>query len=861
MSVFKKVRELVIEKRIIKIAEFTKKVNDKKRQIEENEQSKAYYEKMKVEYETILSESEDLGEKIKSLIIIRDFLKYFSLIQNLIVLFESKQILVELGLEGIKDIKDIEKGRNNDDEVIDFYTKLKDWFLKINETIQKITSEKDNNEYEILFEEKINTPFEKYYVICKRFQEAYNDLLDFLKKFTKVDINKLGFKETIGKGIRELNRIAKASEKVDLSEEDVNILIVNDFILKFWLEVKKLFNNEFFEKSIKLVNDFIGIGNFAELQAQYGEEVFNIEFLEKEIERLRQKEKEKQGLNKDISSLEASIRDCNKTRQRLNKEIKEQEAKIVGLVTEKEKLEKATTFEELGYRGDSKTTARNKAVSDLKLDTKDYVIIPIPPNVNSISDVFKKDKQIKIEVGEDTFFTYYTLDEAVGRINNTSHLNESDSVLMIPIKKIQKEHVNKVKNGEISLNSEVLQLYGIIVFMPGKKRVDFEGYTVDVHYFNESETTIYEKISDFLDYNLNDDYIDEIRNHIVFGDYNSKAFETQEQTNKNEAIVKCLFENFGKRPINWKKIKVDEEPKIFSSDFQKRLNTAINPEKIDAALILGVYSKIEEFLNGEQANTSCLVDEFYGQLLTEYMKINPKAKADYIEEEYTRVTINGRKLSIKPPLPPKKDEVIKRYSRSDEDIAYKIMKLAQIVNRFSKLEDSQNSMLSDYSYELKKKLIKRVIELSKKNKDKIKVRRKFDEKKSAWAIYLEIPGYTEIGLHVLEMTKEFKDFVLNDENTEQIVIDPYDIKGSSPILSYGVNIELLKALKKLPPDKRIQCCLNTEEDTLVKLITRMGYSKFDYLSLTSKEKKKEYLRKMLSDEILKRLMEMQEEER
>ena len=321
---------------------------------------------------------------------------------------------------------------------------------------------------------------------------------------------------------------------------------------------------------------------------------------------------------------------------------------------------------------------------------------------------------------------------------------------MIPVKYLKEKHVNKSAAGVISLNSEVLNLPGIIVFSPEGRKIDFENYNIIE---KEDKSAVKKQISRFLGYNLTDNYVGEVQEHTVFKKYNPQLFRDKEKSLRTKAILDCLYENFKKRPVELKKIMIDGKIKINSSDYEDELKEIDKSQKIDVPVILGIYSEINAFLNSEDKMNSCSIDMFYGQLLTEYMKINPKAKADYIEEEYTRVTINGRELSIKPPLPPKKDEVIKRYSRSDEDIAYKTMKLAQIVNRFSKIEDN----LSKSSYELKQKLIKIVIDLSKEKERKITVRRKFDKIKSAWAVYLEIPGYTEIGLHVLDMTNEFKE--------------------------------------------------------------------------------------------------------
>ena len=843
MSVFEIAKKRKIEQKEKKIEELTKKMQNLQSILDENQDKIDENEKKKKEYESDSEKSENFQEKINSLSIMLNFFKNLSIIQNITNLLNTKQVFFDMYLSQ----KNLILIRGSErEEVIDLFVKLKILFIKINDTIRDISAEESINS-------EINIPNEKYFDIAQSFEKAIRNLIDFLKEFFNEKKTEVDIKKSINRVISEINGISRDSRKIALTEEDKQKMVVNGYILEFWQEAKKMFSYEILEKYITIVNDFTQLINLEDLTNIYGDRLFDIKFLEEETERLEQKKREKEDLEASIRGLEGSIRKSYKDRNSIKQEMGKLSKELEIHIKEKERFEKATTFEELGYKGDKKTTARQKAIKELKIDIKDYIIIPIQPNINKITDVFRKEKQIKVQVGNDTFFTYYVMDEADGRINNVEHLNEDDAALMIPVKYLKEKHVNKSAAGVISLNSEVLNLPGIIVFSPEGRKIDFENYNIIE---KEDKSAVKKQISRFLGYNLTDNYVGEVQEHTVFKKYNPQLFIDKEKDSRNDAILECLYENFKKRPVELKKIMIDGKIKINSSDYEDELKKIDKSQKIDVPVILGIYSEINAFLNSEDKMNSCSIDMFYGQLLTEYMKINPKAKADYIEEEYTRVTINGRELSIKPPLPPKKDEVVKRYSRSDEDIAYKIMKLAQIVNRFSKIEDN----LSKSSYELKHKLIKIVIDLSKKKERKIIVRRKFDKIKSAWAVYLEIPGYAEIGLHVLDMTNEFKELFL--KNTELISLEKYDIKGFSPILSYGVNIELLKELKKLQLVDRVKCCLDMEEDTLVKLITRMGYSKFEYLNFTTEEEKKAYLEKVFSDDnIEKKLKDMQEEER
>ena len=53
----------------------------------------------------------------------------------------------------------------------------------------------------------------------------------------------------------------------------------------------------------------------------------------------------------------------------------------------------------------------------MAIDTKDYIVIPISKEINSIDTLFEEEKRLKVEVDGEEYFTSYVNDLATGRIN------------------------------------------------------------------------------------------------------------------------------------------------------------------------------------------------------------------------------------------------------------------------------------------------------------------------------------------------------------------------------------------------------------------------------------------------------------
>lgn len=265
-------------------------------------------------------------------------------------------------------------------------------------------------------------------------------------------------------------------------------------------------------------------------------------------------------------------------------------------------------------------------------------------------------------------------------------------------------------------------------------------------------------------------------------------------------------------------------------------------EDIDEEKLQQIVDRIEEFLV-EDGKAGWKVDNFYQELILEFMRVNKKAKSEYNEEEDTTISLKGKNISIKPVLPDKNKKIAKKYTRQNEDIAYKTMKLAQLVNRFAHM--TENEELKDDLFSLKSDLIESVLDFA-KNNPKINIKKRFDDDKMAMAVILEIPGYNMIALHVMKNRNEA---LLNKVNQLQESNDM--ILHTSTIMMPGVNREVLSTMKNMSIQERIQALVDLDANTFYKLAIRMGYNTD---SISSQKDRKSFIETMISDKKINELL-------
>ena len=74
----------------------------------------------------------------------------------------------------------------------------------------------------------------------------------------------------------------------------------------------------------------------------------------------------------------------------------------------------------------------------------------------------------------------------------------------------------------------------------------------------------------------------------------------------------------------------------------------------------------------------------------------------------------------------------------------------------------------------------------------------------------------------------------------------------------GINIELLKKLKEMPNNQRIQIISGLDLTVLYKLLIRMGYTTSDFNTL---EKRNKVINEICSDEKIEALIEMEKDDK
>ena len=513
-----------------------------------------------------------------------------------------------------------------------------------------------------------------------------------------------------------------------------------------------------------------------------------------------------------------------------SKRITELEQKKTTILNQMDKIEEAKSLRELGYK--NKEDAKKK----LEIETKDYIVIPVLENFSSISELFSEEKQLKIEVDGKIFYTSYLNKVAYGRINSMEKNEKADLVLLIPINNIRKEYIDNIKSGNIGVYSSVMEIPNIIAFKCTDREFDFAGNNVEIMVVND----IYNSVKDYLGDDFVIDYKKEMENYEFLAKIPN--ISQNEKKLKRESVQKGLVENISSQVTKNEIVLVNGKPYYLNANDETDMKDLNKNKDIDEEKLKMISESIEDCLI-EGVYSGAKIDSFYSDLLSEYMKVNIKARAEYIDEENTTVIIQGKKYSIKPILPAKKEEITSRYSRKSEDIAYKMMKLANLVNKFAH-ESDNNKELQSTLFQTKRDLIEEVIDLSKINPN-IKVKQLFDEKKMARSVILEIPGYNMIALHIINTNSSLMRKANSLDYRESEVVN------TSTIQYPGVNIELLRTMKRMNSEERTKLLLNLDNKTFYKLMIRMGYN---YDIINSENERKRFIEDTVSDDKIDELI-------
>ena len=516
--------------------------------------------------------------------------------------------------------------------------------------------------------------------------------------------------------------------------------------------------------------------------------------------------------------------------------LRELDAKKSDIRARSKRVRNAKSLKELGYKN------KEDAARKLGIETKDYIIVPIPSTISNFDKLFADEKRLKVEVDGQTFFASYINDVATGRINTVSEEKDVNSALMIPIKSLKKEDIDAIKSGKVCVNKSVLLRDDVFLFMPEGGQFDVGDTGVKTQGYS------YGKLATQIEKFLGDDFTleqDETENYDIFKGI--KNISTKEKRLRKDSVIKCLSESLRRNIVSTDEIRVNGKTFFISKDDEKDI---MQSEKkilpLDESLLMSVTEDIENYLI-EDGNNRLKVDLMYKKLLEEYMRVNKKVKAEYYEEEDATVSINDRKISIKPILPAKDETIARRYSRSKEDIVYKTMKLAALVNRFAHLTENQE--LQDMLFEAKLDLIENAIDMSKGNPN-VTIRKNFDSNKMALSVVAEIPGYNMIALHTINKS--------NSLTRKANSLEEYtgEILQTTTLQIPGVNKELLSEMRKLPEEERAKFLLGLDSTVFSKFAMRMGYTSEQ---IKTEEDKKKFIKKMTSDRKIDELLKESEE--
>ncbi len=673
--------------------------------------------------------------------------------------------------------------------------------------------------------------FKKYRRIIKDFKEYYNsfivldadtpDVLD-KNKCTKIymDINRL---------------LALKKNGVELDEQDEIYLEIMQPV-ELWGEVLRYYDN------IESIRNIIycfekKIDEFGQMYKD-NPDLFEKDKLKKILEENGQMIVELKGMKKAETRIDSELSKRKQKANTIKTQIQDYKTRKNKLAENIKKIKEAKSFKDLGYK--NKEDAANK----LLLDTKEYIVIPIYSGTKNISELFNDEKDLNISIDNTEFRTSYSNKVAFGKINSIQNEDNIIGTLMVPIKYLEREDIDSVRTGKIGLSFSVVNLPELRLFLKRDSGFTFENDgNIDVEIFNKG--SIYEHTKKFL----GEDFVadeSEIENYDLFR--NKPNISSNEKRLRREAVKTSIFENTN-RDISQKDIiYVNGKPYFLILNREDEIDLQSMPKKqiIDEEKLMDISARIEDYLYKDGRN-SLPIDRLYGELLKEYFRINKKARADYINEQDTRIKFKGEEYSIKPVLPVKIDDVAKRYTRPNEDIAYKVMKLANLVNTFAHL--TENDDLQEILFELKSDLIEKAIDLSKNNPN-INIRRNFDENKMAASVIMEIPGYNMIALHI--MNKKMS--LISKSN--QLDKNNLDVVGTSTIMYPGVNKKLLTEMKKMNSEERMKFLLNLDNHVFYKLIIRMGYYN---LNISTNEEKKEFIKSIISNEKIDELLKQYNE--
>lgn len=675
---------------------------------------------------------------------------------------------------------------------------------------------------------KVKKPFNQYRRTIEDFKSCYGS-------FLLVDIDGPTVVDRIicTRLLTNINMLLGMQKRgIDLDPRDEEYLYYMQ-PHELWREISKYYSTT--SELFSVIQNFEK--NLARYEKLYKEqpELFDVKNLERIFEENDQLVVDFRSKNRAALSKNNEVARKKQQEKEIRAQLRTLEEKKKALIEKDKKIKSAGSLRELGYKN------KEDAARKLSIDTKDYIVIPIPNGVQEISQIFNEEKELRVGIDGKVFFTTYSNDVATGKINTIEDVKNVDAVLMVPISELRKEDIDNIKSGRVSVNKSVLQIENLLVMMPEGRSLSLEPSRAEIKKY--SYGTIAKQLKEFL----GDDYVikgEAPENYDVFKGIPNVS--TKEKSLKKEAVKRCILENIKRDVLSTDTIYVNGKTFFINKDDEKEIMQGSKLQSLNEGELFKIVDEIEEYLIDDGKST-VKIDMIYKKLLMEYMRVNRKAKAEYYDEDNTTVTVAGKQMSVKPTLPSKDEKIARRYSRTREDVVYKTMKLAALVNKFAHL--AENEELQNALFDVKLDLIENAIDLSKDNPN-INLKRKFDESKMAMSVVLEIPGYNMIALHAMNKGNSLSYKANRLEETQAEVLQ------SSTILIPGVNKELLMAMRNMKEEERCQFLVDMEPTVFYKLALRMGYTTD---KVSSEDSRKKFIKKMTSDKKIEELLEDYEE--
>ncbi len=577
------------------------------------------------------------------------------------------------------------------------------------------------------------------------------------KEKVRIEINKISKKMMVTTGGRKLDtslegiRGAIVSRKIiEETVPDVNFDIIEEYYkeLKEYQVKKSMARNareelDWIKKSETWLPKMLNINTLQNCQSELQQKLDFIEESKGQIgtidKRVREKKKSKQLEIEKLKRFEQKYREKKKR-----------------IEEEKHKVNEIQSLDELQI-------TREEALNDLDQEETSYMVIPIPENIMTKSELFNYLKKISIKTDDTEIDTVYKSDTLTGAINSNYCIDGEKRALLVKLSEIDLENIARINNdGTMVLTEFEIPDSSILITHNEQEEISREFKVLP---YDTRTATLQEKVKEFLQDDFTDDP-NEYRSYGMFKNFHKKTY-TEGEKERIVEIIRAMHSNYF--IIEGKEIILDGKREILSDLIKNVLggiediknviaSSAANKSSGESGRIEEIAFEIDRYIEEPKRN----IEIIYKQLLHQYLKDNPKARAFYNDEGNTKVKINGRIISMKPKLPQDDDELEKRLFRKEEDKIYKEMKTAALCNKLAHLYDSQIkkeelrkkpqkskiNMLKrkrNLMYSEKNKLIKRVIKKA-KNRSDISIGKIYDTR--GLGIAMDIPGYKTIELHV-----------------------------------------------------------------------------------------------------------------